>query len=174
MRRLILLAALLAVPAAEAGEIATVCFTPGQDCTGLIVREIAAAKSEVLVQAYSFTSPEIAGALAYAARHGVTVKAIIDPSNLKGKEAGNKGHHAAEALALAGAIVQIDDAHGIAHNKVIVIDRRRVVTGSFNFSRSAQERNAENVVVIDGADVAGRYVTNWWAHAGHASPYPRR
>lgn len=42
----------------------------------------------------------------------------------------------------------------IAHNKVMVIDGRTVITGSFNFTKAAEESNAENLLVIDDADLA--------------------
>ena len=161
--------ALIATHAA-AGQVAGLCFTPGQECTGLIVAEIGAARREILVQAYSFTSPEIVAALVAATKRGVAVRALLDVSNVKPGHDGRPpaGKHAAEALAMAGAEVRIDEAHEIAHNKVIILDRVRVITGSFNFSRSAQTRNAENVAVLDGADVADRYAANWATHAAHS------
>ncbi|WP_231848931.1 phospholipase D-like domain-containing protein [Paramagnetospirillum magneticum] len=73
-----------------AGEVAGVCFTPGEDCTGVIVREIGQARREVLVQAYSFTSPEITKALADARRRGVDVRVILDSSQL-GQKKGQAG-----------------------------------------------------------------------------------
>jgi phosphatidylserine/phosphatidylglycerophosphate/cardiolipin synthase-like enzyme len=57
--------------------------------------------------------------------------------------------------------VWIDDALAIAHNKVVIIDGERVVTGSFNFTAAADTRNAENVVVIDSRAVAGLFLANW-------------
>ena len=61
-----------------------VCFSPGGGCTALIVHEIDAAKSEILVQAYSFTSAPIAAALVKAYKRGVIVKVILDKSQKKG------------------------------------------------------------------------------------------
>ena len=68
----------------------------------------------------------------------------------------------AELLA-AGVPVWIDHLPGIAHNKVIVIDRHVVIGGSYNFTRSAETRNAENVTIIDSAAVAARFLANWQA-----------
>ncbi len=61
--------------------------------------------------------------------------------------------------------------HAIAHNKIMVIDRERIITGSFNFSSAAQEKNAENLVVITDTAQAQRYARNWQFHAGHSAPY---
>lgn len=164
MKRLAMAAALqiLATAAADAGQVAAVCFTPGDDCAGAIVREIGAAQGQVLVQAYSFTHADIAAALVAAKRRGVAVLVVLDKSQR------SERYSAATFLRNAGIQTVIDDDHAIAHNKVIVIDGRRTITGSFNFTKSAQERNAENVVVIDGADVAARYTANIRAHLVHS------
>ena len=58
-------------------------------------------------------------------------------------------------LVHAGVPVWIDDGPAIAHNKVVILDGRTVITGSFNFSKAADTRNAENVVVIESETVAG-------------------
>ena len=66
--------------AVDAAELRT-CFTPGEDCTSLIVQQINNAKSSVLVQAYSFTSEPIISALGQAKQRGLDVRAILDKSN---------------------------------------------------------------------------------------------
>ncbi len=65
----------------------------------------------------------------------------------------------------------IDSAHSIAHNKLMVIDDATVITGSFNFTKAAQEHNSENLLVIRDAGVASKYADNWREHAGHSEPY---
>ena len=55
----------------------------------------------------------------------------------------------------------IDDKHAIAHNKVMIIDGNTVITGSFNFTKAAEEKNAENVIVLkDNPALAQRYTQN--------------
>jgi len=170
MRLAFLAPFLIALPA-NAADIRS-CFTPGENCTAVITDQIGAAKREVLVQAYSFTSPEIVKALADAKRRGVDVRVILDKSNAcrDGGECEKKGAIVAETLAIAGVPVLIDSAHAIAHNKVMVIDGEHVITGSFNFTRAAQGRNAENLVVIDDVAVAAKYAENWRNHASHSTP----
>lgn len=176
MRHLLLCLLLLTSTPAWASGIAS-CFTPGEDCTGVIVDQIAAAKREVLVQAYSFTSPEIVKALVAAKKRGVDVRAILDKSNFcRAEKAGceNKGQIAADTLVIAKVPVTVDREHAIAHNKIMVIDRERIITGSFNFSRAAQEKNAENLLVITDAAQAQRYTRNWQFHAEHSERYAGR
>ena len=53
----------------------------------------------------------------------------------------------------------------------MVIDGETVITGSFNFTRAAQEKNAENLLVIRDTGLAARYAENWQAHAAHSAMY---
>lgn len=146
------------------------CFTPGEDCAGAVVAEIDSAKTQVLVQAYSFTSHEIADALTRARRRGIEVRVIVDKS-----QSGSRYEQGVlDKMAEAGVALLVDRAHAIAHNKVMVIDDARVITGSFNFTEAAQSRNAENLLVLRDAALAARYEANWQAHARHSNPWEQR
>jgi phosphatidylserine/phosphatidylglycerophosphate/cardiolipin synthase-like enzyme len=68
----------------------------------------------------------------------------------------------------------IDSAHAIAHNKVIVIDRETVITGSFNFTKAAEQHNAENLLILKNKDLAKLYVENWNRHKLHSEVYGGR
>jgi phosphatidylserine/phosphatidylglycerophosphate/cardiolipin synthase-like enzyme len=138
----------------------TTCFTPGENCTQFIVDAIDSAESEVLVQAFDFTSAEIIAALIRAKERGRTVRLLLDKKNELPRFPG-----AAEAHA-RGIPVLIDSKVKIAHNKVIIIDRKRVIEGSFNFSKAAQKSNAEDTNLIrNDPKVARRYVDNWLRRA---------
>ena len=76
----------------------------------------------------------------------------------------------ADQLSDGGVPILVDSVH-IAHNKVMVIDGATVITGSFNFTRAAQEHNAENLLVIRDAWVASLYARNWQERAGHSDPF---
>jgi phosphatidylserine/phosphatidylglycerophosphate/cardiolipin synthase-like enzyme len=145
-----------------------VCFSPKGGCTEAIVKEIDAARTSLLVQAYSFTSAPIAQAVAAAQRRGVRVEVILDSSQKTEK------YSSADFLRNAGVAVLIDSRHAIAHNKIIIIDDEVVVTGSFNFTKSAEESNAENLLIIRDQVLAQQYTENWKAHAAHSEPYSGR
>jgi phosphatidylserine/phosphatidylglycerophosphate/cardiolipin synthase-like enzyme len=130
-----------------------------------ICAELNTAKSNVLVQAYSFTSKEIAQSLVDAHQRGVNVRVILDKSNQPAK------YSAADFLEHAGIPTLINDKHAIAHNKVMVIDGQTVITGSFNFTTAAEEHNAENLLVIHSPELAATFTSNWTAHAAHSIPY---
>jgi len=120
------------------------------------------------MQAYTFTSAPIARALAEAKRNGIDVRVILDKGEVTAKYSG------ADYLAHAGIPVLIDRKHAIAHNKVIVVDRIAVETGSFNYTKAAQNSNAENALILRDPDLAQRYANNWQTHALHSDPYPGR
>jgi phosphatidylserine/phosphatidylglycerophosphate/cardiolipin synthase-like enzyme len=142
---------------------AQVCFTPGADCTGLIVEKIGGARSEILVQAYSFTSQPIAQALVKASKRGVSVIVILDKSNKV-----DRGYSAASFLANSGVPTFIDFDHKIAHNKIMIIDNTQVITGSFNFTKAAQQSNAENVLILNNQLLTKEYKDNFKSHLRHS------
>jgi phosphatidylserine/phosphatidylglycerophosphate/cardiolipin synthase-like enzyme len=73
-----------------------------------------------------------------------------------------------------GISTRIDPLHVVAHNKVMNIDGETVITGSFNFTKAAEEKNAENLLVIRDGVLAGRYIDNWKVHDGHLRIYQGR
>jgi phosphatidylserine/phosphatidylglycerophosphate/cardiolipin synthase-like enzyme len=93
------------------------------------------------------------------------VEAILDKSQRMDRftEATTLGH--------AGIRTLIDAQHAIAHNKVMIIDSEVVITGSFNFTKNVEERNAENLLVIRDKATADKYTNNWHEHEGHSEPY---
>jgi len=156
-----------------AGNI-DVYFSPRGGATEAIVHEINSAKREIKVLAYSFTSVPIAKSLLQAHKRGVKVEAVLDKSNRK-KAKGKGDYSAAKFLDNAGIATWIDDQHPIQHNKVIIIDGEVLLTGSFNFSKAAEEKNAENLLVIKGnRPLVDKYLENYREHRGHSEPYGRQ
>jgi phosphatidylserine/phosphatidylglycerophosphate/cardiolipin synthase-like enzyme len=100
-----------------------------------------------------------------AHKRGVQVQVILDKSQRTEK------YSSADFLANQGAPTLIDASHAISHNKVMIIDGETVITGSFNFTKAAQEKNAENVLIIRDQALAAQYIENWQAHAQHRQPY---
>ena len=141
-------------------------FSPNGGCTDAVVSAIDQAKKSVLVQAYSFTSAPIAQALVNAKKRGVDIHVILDKSQRSERYSG------ATYLANEGIPVSIDSEHRIAHNKVMIIDGQTVITGSFNFTKSAESGNAENVLLILHApELASKYTENWKLHLAHSRKY---
>lgn len=168
MFRFIMLAAMLPTLAwaDPLPAMVSVCFVPGEACGARITAAIAAATQEIRVQAYGFSAPAILDALTAARARGVDVAVILDKSDER---------HLCEqdaALIAAGVPLWIDRLPGIAHNKLVIVDRHLVIGGSYNFTRSAEWRNAENVTLIDSAPVAARFLANWERRRAAAWPMP--
>lgn len=145
-----------------------VYFSPNGGCAEAIIREIASAKAGIYIQAYSFTSTPIAKALLDAFKRGVRVEAILDKSQRTAK------YSSATFLANVRIPTYIDDKHAIAHNKIMIIDEATVITGSFNFTKAAEDRNAENLLIIRSKDLARLYMDNWTKHRQHSEIYLTR
>ena len=145
---------------AASGSI-EIAFTPGERIDRLIIAAIDGARSEVLVQAYSFTDHAIARSLVRARHRGVTVRVVADK-----EQARTLPQNVLPEL-MAGAVdVWLDGNFQAPHNKVIVIDadspHATTITGSYNFTVAAQRGNAENIIMLrDNAPVARAYRDNW-------------
>lgn len=154
-------------PQASIPQGIQVYFSPRGGATEAVVNALGQATNSVLVQAYSFTSAPIAKALVEAHRRGVTVQVILDDSQRTEK------YSEADFLKNNGIRTLIDARHAIAHNKIMIIDAAVIITGSFNFTKAAEEHNAENLLVINDRVLAGQYIENWRAHEQHSQPYDR-
>lgn len=148
----------------DLAQVLYVGFTPPAGVAQHLVQHIDQAQSEVLVQAYGFTHNAIAQALVRAHQRGVKVGVILDEKS----ESTNR--YVISLLRGAGIALFNDGAHAISHNKVMVMDSQVVVTGSFNFTNSAETRNAENLLILRSPSLAQSYRQNWLSHQQHAHP----
>ncbi len=152
------------VPPAETD----VFFSPKGGCQEAIVREIQRARKEILVQAYSFTADPITNGLVEAKKRGVHVEILLDRSNEE------DAHSDLHILTENQVPLLIDAKHAIAHNKIMVIDRRIVLTGSFNFTNQAEHENAENLLILTHhPGLVKHYLENYQVHKGHSQPSVR-
>lgn len=156
------------VRAGQVAKIWDVCFSPAGNCADLILSEISQAKRSIHVQAYSFTSRDIAEALVVAKNRGVSVEVILDRSQPKAR-GGMFGY-----LGEQGVPLWIDTCCAIAHNKVIIIDGERVLTGSYNFTEAARKKNAENLLLLRDPVLARTYLDNWQMHKAGAQRFAAR
>jgi phosphatidylserine/phosphatidylglycerophosphate/cardiolipin synthase-like enzyme len=129
-------------------------FSPNGGAENAIVRSIDSAKKHIRVQAYSFTSKPIAEALIRAKDRGCDISIILDRTQRTAR--GSQYQKCAEKIP-----VRFDTRVRIQHNKVIIIDSARVITGSFNFSNAAERSNAENLLILDDRKLSIEYLTNW-------------
>lgn len=159
------------VSANSSSALVTALFSPEDNIQKTLVNTINNAQRNILVQAYLFTDERIGNALIAAHKRGVNVEILLDSEMaLAGKNI------LTMQLFEAGIPIRLETQYENAHNKIMIFDhdtaKAVVVTGSYNFTYSAQKRNAENVVVIRNAPaIVARYVNNWRKHAEQAIPY---
>ena len=143
----------------------SVHFSPKGGCQDAIVQELKKARREVLVQAYSFTADPLTYALVDAKKRGVKVDILLDRSNEVEK------YSDLHILMEQGLGPLIDADHPIAHNKIMIIDQKVVITGSFNFTNQAEGENAENLLIIKGnSELIQLYRANFFHHKTHCKP----
>jgi phosphatidylserine/phosphatidylglycerophosphate/cardiolipin synthase-like enzyme len=143
-----------------------VLFSPGGGCTEAIVEALGKAKASIDVQAYSFTSAPIAEAVGKAFARGVKVRVVLDKSQR------SERYTSATYLANHNVPTWIDSKHAIAHNKIILIDGKTIFTGSFNFTKAAEQKNAENLLIIEGdPKLYAKYLSNFEEHLAHSEKY---
>lgn len=174
-----LLAALLCWPAAWAGAplaaqgTIEVLFTPWDDAEGALLRTIGQARSSIHIQSYTFSSRNIAWALGEAKKRGVRIEMLAD------REQVNRNQHSlVHSLHDSGISIWFEVRYAAAHNKVMLIDAESrdpvLVTGSYNFTFSAQARNSENLLIVrDNPPLVRAYFDNWQRHRQDAVPYSR-
>lgn len=119
------------------------CFTPGDDCWQRIARLLKTARSAIDICVFTITDDRVTSQILEAHRRGVAVRVISD--NDKAHDAGSD----TERIARAGIPVRVDGKPNHMHHKFAIFDRSRLLTGSYNWTRSASEYNEENFLITD-------------------------
>jgi phosphatidylserine/phosphatidylglycerophosphate/cardiolipin synthase-like enzyme len=152
----------LFVPAALAEMAVQACFSPGRNCSSRIIREIGKAQKEILVALYAFTSDDLAWSLVKASRRGVEVRVVLDQAfdrefeNSKGTFLEKQGLSVRRISGRARR--NREGKGGLMHQKFAVIDRKVVLTGSYNWTASAEDFNSENLLLFrDAGPLAEEY-----------------
>lgn len=127
-------------------------FAPEDDVAAEIIGEIRAAERRIRFMAFVFTSDEIADAMIARSESGVIVQGVMEDRNL------GSSYSQYDRLRRQIHDVLPDGNPYIMHHKVIIIDDETVITGSYNFTKSAEESNDENVLIIHDPEVAALYV----------------
>ncbi len=145
-----------AIPTGATFEVG---FSPKRNALEVVMSLILGAKSELLVAAYSFTSKEIAFALVEAKQRGIDVRVVVDHAQNSDEQGGYK---AVDFLSAQGIPVIRCENYAAMHHKFMVADGLHVQLGSFNYTSSANLRNAETAVALRNApELASVYRTEW-------------
>jgi phosphatidylserine/phosphatidylglycerophosphate/cardiolipin synthase-like enzyme len=152
-----------ALPVASGAEmVVQACFSPQGKCSAHILRAIEQAQKELLVAVYAFTNDDLAGALVRAKKRGVAVQVVLDREFDAANEKSQSKFIEAQKIPLrrlSGIKSKVFDKDaGLMHQKFAVIDRRMVLTGSYNWTHSADSLNDENLLLFrDAGPLAEEY-----------------
>lgn len=150
--------------AARAAEIETF-FSPRGGATMALVNLLDHAAASIDVAAYQLTSRPLIDSLIAARQRGVAVRVIVDRSQE------SASHRILLTLRGPNLALVTDHMEKLHHNKYCIVDGCRVATGSFNWSDNAENKNAENLLIIHDQDVAAAFTADFNHHFGHSSPY---
>ena len=128
-------------------DVAEACFTPQHDGAARIVRLFGEARKSVEVCVFTITDDRITSAMLAAHRRGVGIRVITD--NEKCLDPGSD----IERLFQSGLAVRQDNTEYHMHHKFAVFDQRLLLTGSYNWTRSAALHNEENFVLTSEAQL---------------------
>lgn len=149
------------------GTSIRVVFSPEDKPVEHIVPYLQNARRNIRFMAFSYTQPEMGNAMLERLKSGVSVEGVFETVG------SDSAFSEMLPLHCAGGKMRRDGNPGFLHHKVIIIDNRIVITGSFNFSDSANTKNNENVIIIDNADIAKRYLEEFqqvWKEASDLDP----
>lgn len=139
-----------------AGTLAEVLFSPDDGVERRLARLIGEAQESIRFLAYSFTSDPLADAVLERAAAGLDVSGVLDEGQAKGNQGGEYAR-----LRAAGLDVRLDGNPASMHHKVLILDERIVVTGSYNFSANAEKRNDENTLILYSPQFAAAYLAEF-------------
>jgi cardiolipin hydrolase len=127
-------------------------FSPGDDCENAIIQSIKKATKSIKICVFTISDNDITAEIISAHKRGVSVKVITDNDKLNDRGSDIR------TIADAGVIVKIDQTSSHMHHKFCIVDKAILLTGSYNWTRSAAERNQENVLVTDESKVVRSYL----------------
>jgi len=127
-----------------------VFFSPEDNCSGAIIKIISQATKKIDICVFTITDDNISRAIKKASDSGVKIKIITD--NDKAYDKGSDIY----LLAKEGIDVVVDVENQWMHHKFAIFDGKTVLSGSYNWTRSAGRQN-ENIIIINNSDVALRF-----------------
>jgi phosphatidylserine/phosphatidylglycerophosphate/cardiolipin synthase-like enzyme len=154
-------------PTLDIGNISLdIRFSPEDRAATRILDLIDGAQESIHFMAFSFTSNDIGDAIRNRALEGVSVKGVMDDTQVKSNQGSEYDMFKQENLD-----VHLDgNVDGLMHHKVIIIDRQIVITGSYNFTNSAETRNDENMIVLFDPAIASKYLDEFQKIYDRAQP----
>jgi phosphatidylserine/phosphatidylglycerophosphate/cardiolipin synthase-like enzyme len=128
-------------------------FSPDDGVLAALVPVLESAQDSIYFLAYSFTANQLGDILRQKAAAGLTVEGVMDEEQVHSNEGTEF-----DPFRQSGLDVRLDGIEGLMHHKVFIVDEQIVAFGSYNFSRSAEERNDENLIIVYNPEIARQFV----------------
>ena len=138
------------------GTTLEVYFSPDDKVATRIVELLRGAQHSITFMAYSFTASDFGKIISQKAKQGLEIRGVMEEQQVKS----NKGTQYTY-FERASLPVYKDGNEGQMHHKVFIIDGEIVITGSYNFSFSAETSNDENVVIFFDRQIAAEYLSEF-------------
>lgn len=139
----------------ETSSIAEAHFSPGEDCRRQLLDLLVGAHDAIAISVFTISDDRLSDAILNAYNRGVNVRLITDDD--KALDQGSDIYRLIEA----GLPVRMDASENHMHHKFAIIDKRILVNGSFNWTRSATDYNQENILVTDEPKLVGAYLAEF-------------
>jgi phosphatidylserine/phosphatidylglycerophosphate/cardiolipin synthase-like enzyme len=130
-------------------------FSPEDDIERIILKRLSKAKTAIHFMAFAFTSDNIGEMMIRMHKQGVRVCGLFE------RKGSRVAHSEYMKMKLEGLPVKLDHNRNLMHHKVIIIDEYRIITGSYNFSRNANQSNDENLLILDNREIAAAYLAEF-------------
>jgi len=135
-----------------AGHLLKVFFSPEDNIEDIIIQEIAFAQKNIHFMLFSFTSSKIGEALIDKFNEGIKIYGLLE------KRGSQTKYSQYIKMKIEGLPIKLDKNKGNMHHKVMIIDNKKVITGSFNFSKNANLKNDENIIILEDSKIARLYL----------------
>jgi len=129
-------------------------FCPEDECKEKVMKHLKSAQKSIYFMTFSFTDKDIANLLIEKNKE-LAVRGIMEKKRI------NMKYNVFKMLKLGKVDVLLDENPHTFHHKVFIIDNETVITGSYNPTKSADERNDENILIISSKQTAEKYLEEW-------------
>lgn len=140
-------------------------FSPKGKCAQHIINTINQAEREIYIAIFVFTHKGIADALVSAKARGVKIHILANGLNA------NDRYSKLADLNQHNIDIYIDKREGVLHHKWLAVDKKTIITGSYNYSTSAEEKNNEIIGHVESRAVVEKYYQDWQTHTQHPKVY---
>ncbi len=137
-------------------KVTDIKFSPVNDCTSSIIDFIRSAKTSLFICVFTISDNEISKEILNKYEEGIDIKIITD-----NEKQFDKGSDIQE-LSDAGIQIKVDDSRHHMHHKFAIADQKQLLTGSYNWTRSAGLYNQENLLILNDSFAVKRYLDEFY------------